>query len=49
LLHYFKYFSFLELNEKQADLYKDALDNMIRQPPNTLKWWREAIEKFKMR
>jgi hypothetical protein len=28
-------------------LYKDALDNMIRQPPNTLKWWREAIEQFK--
>jgi hypothetical protein len=27
-------------------LYKDALDNMIRQLPNKPKWWREASEQF---
>jgi hypothetical protein len=35
-----------ELNEEHSKLFKSALDNMIRQPKNISKWWREAMGKF---
>ena len=35
------------MKEEHAQMYKEPIENMIRQPKNKVKWWREAIEKFK--